>query len=139
VARKTAAVEQGAERGRILGDGTNLARDLANEPANLMTPTIIANRAQEVATDSGLECKIIERAEAERLKMGSYLSVSNGSVQPPKFIVLTYRGGRGNRFVGLIGKGITFDTGGISLKPAEGMQSMKGDMSGAASVIGAMQ
>ena len=138
-------VQRGVERGRILADATNLARDLANEPANLMTPTIVAERAQAMASEAGLECTIIERAEAERLGMGSYLSVANGSEQPPKFIVLRYRaaggarGGRGGRTVGLIGKGITFDTGGISLKPREGMERMKGDMSGAAAVIGAMQ
>jgi leucyl aminopeptidase len=132
------ALQRGAERGAILAEAQNFARDLANEPANLMTPTVIAGRAQQLAADSAIECKIIERAEAERLKMGSYLSVSNGSVQPPKFIVLTYRGGRGSRFTGLIGKGITFDTGGISIKPAAGMESMKADMTGAAAVIGAI-
>jgi leucyl aminopeptidase len=124
--------------GQILAEAQNLTRDLANEPANLMTPTILAARAQRLASDRGLECKVIERAEAERLKMGAYLSVANGSVQPPKFIVLTYRGGRGNRFIGLIGKGITFDSGGISIKPGAGMESMKGDMTGAAAVLGAM-
>jgi leucyl aminopeptidase len=105
-----------------------------------MTPTIIANRAQQMASEVGLECRIIERAEAERLKMGSYLSVAAGSIQPPKFIVLTYNGAKAKgQYIGLIGKGITFDTGGISLKPGAGMEAMKGDMSGAASVIGAMQ
>ncbi len=139
VARKLAAVRTGAELGSVVAEAQNLARDLGNEPANLMTPTHMAAEAQRVASEAGLECKIIERAEAERLKMGSYLSVAAGSVQPPKFIVLTYRGSRGNRFIGLLGKGITFDTGGTSLKPAAGMESMKGDMTGAASVIGAMQ
>lgn len=129
----------GTLEGVILAEAQNLARDLGNEPANLMTPSILAARAQRLASEHGLECKVIERAEAERLKMGSYLSVTNGSVQPPKFIVLTYRGGRGNRFIGLVGKGITFDTGGISLKPGAGMESMKGDMTGAAAVIAAME
>ncbi|MSQ42514.1 MAG: leucyl aminopeptidase, partial [Dehalococcoidia bacterium] len=136
--RKAGALRRGVEEGVILGDATNFARDLANEPANLMTPTIITARAQQLAAETGLECKIIERAEAERLKMGSYLSVANGSVQPPKFIVLTYHGARGGRTLALVGKGITFDTGGISIKPAEGMEAMKGDMSGAASVIAAV-
>ena len=135
---RRAAVGRGAARGVILAEAQNIARDMANEPANLMTPTIIAGRAQQLAADSSIECKIIERAEAERLKMGSYLSVSNGSVQPPKFIVLTYRGGRGSDFTALIGKGITFDTGGISIKPAAGMEAMKADMTGAAAVIGAI-
>ncbi|MFA7249906.1 MAG: leucyl aminopeptidase [Dehalococcoidia bacterium] len=136
--RRAAAVRRGVEEGVILGEATNYARDLANEPANLMTPTIVAARAQQLAAEYGLECKVIERAEAERLKMGSYLSVANGSAQPPKFIVLTYRGGGTGRPVALVGKGITFDTGGISLKPAENMDAMKGDMSGAASVIAAI-
>ncbi len=137
--RKLAALERGVEAGRILAEATNFTRDLANEPANLMTPTIVAERAQAVAAETGLECTIIERAEAERLGMGSYLSVANGSVQPPKFIVLRYRNGGRARPIGLVGKGITFDTGGISLKPGAGMERMKGDMTGAACVIGAMQ
>ena len=134
-ARRASAAQRGVEQGTILGEMTNFARDLANEPANLMTPTIMAARAQQLAAEVGIECTIIERAEAERLKMGSYLSVSNGSAQPPKFIVLNYRGGGSGRPIALIGKGITFDTGGISIKPAENMDAMKGDMSGAASVI----
>ena len=138
-ARRVTAARRGVERGTIMAEAQNFARDLGNEPANLMTPTIMAARAQQLAAEVGLECTIIERAEAERLKMGSYLSVSNGSVQPPKFIVLNYRGGgpRG-RTIALVGKGITFDTGGISIKPAADMDAMKGDMSGAAVVIGAI-
>lgn len=137
--RKAAAIRRGVERGSIMAEAQNFARDLGNEPANLMTPTIMAARAQQLAAEVGLECTIIERAEAERLKMGSYLSVSNGSVQPPKFIVLNYRGaGPRGRTIALVGKGITFDTGGISLKPAADMDAMKGDMSGAAVVIGAI-
>lgn len=137
-ARRTTAAQRAAEEGVILGEQTNFARDMANEPANLMTPTIVAARAQQMAADLGIDCTIIERAEAERLKMGSYLSVANGSAQPPKFIVLTYRGAGNGRPIALVGKGITFDTGGISIKPAEGMDAMKGDMSGAASVIAAI-
>jgi len=138
VARRVTAATRGVEEGVILGEMTNYARDLQNEPANLMTPTIMAARAQQLAAELGLECSIIERAEAERLKMGSYLSVANGSAQPPKFIVLTYRGAGNGRPIALVGKGITFDTGGISIKPAENMDAMKGDMSGAASVIAAI-
>jgi len=138
-ARKATQSRAGVAEGVILGEATNFARDLGNEPSNLMTPTIVASRAQQMATELGLECRIIERAEAERLKMGSYLSVANGSVQPPKFIVLTYTGlRRKGGYIGLVGKGITFDTGGISLKPAEGMEAMKGDMTGAATVLGAI-
>ncbi|MCK9486619.1 MAG: leucyl aminopeptidase [Dehalococcoidia bacterium] len=138
-ARRATQARRGAEAGVIVAEATNMMRDMANEPANLMTPTIIAARAQQMAAETGVECTVIERAEAERLKMGSFLSVSNGSIQPPKFIVLTYNGAKTRgRYVGLVGKGITFDTGGISLKPAEGMEAMKGDMSGAATVISAM-
>ncbi len=137
--RRANAIGRGVEVGTAIAEATCLARDLENEPANLMTPTIVAQRAQQIATEGGLECRIIERAEAERLGMGSYLSVSNGSVQPPKFIVLTYRGTRSRNFLGLVGKGITFDSGGISLKPGAGMESMKADMSGAATVLATMQ
>ncbi len=138
-ARAATAAERGVAQGIAMADATNFARDLANEPANLMTPTIMATHAQEMASREGLECTIIERAEAERLGMGSYLSVANGSHQPPKFIVLRYRGrGAQSAPIALIGKGITFDTGGTSIKPAAGMERMKGDMSGAASVLGAM-
>ena len=137
-ARRARAAARGASTGAILGEAQNVTRDLANSPANLMTPSDLAERAQATAEEHGLECEIIERADAERLGMNSYLSVSQGSQQPPKFIVLRYRGGRGNRSVGLVGKGITFDSGGISLKPAANMERMKGDMSGAAAVIGAI-
>jgi len=138
--RRAAAVRRGVEAGVIVAEGVNTMRDMANEPANLMTPTVIATRAQQIASDLGIECRIIERAEAERLGMGSYLSVAQGSIQPPKFIVLTYNGAKTKgRYIGLVGKGITFDTGGISLKPAANMEAMKGDMSGAATVIGAIQ
>jgi leucyl aminopeptidase len=138
-ARQAQAVGRGLERGRILAEATNEARDLENAPANLMTPTDIASHALELADDVGLECTVIERAEAERLGMGSYLSVAAGSVQPPKFIVLRYRGAGRARPLALVGKGITFDSGGISLKPGAGMEAMKADMSGAASVIAAMR
>ena len=138
-ARQQAATARGVEVGRVMGEATNLARDLGNESANRMTPTDVAEEAMRVAGEHGLECQIIERSEAERLGMGSYLSVSNGSVEPPKFIVLRYHGAarRGN-YVALVGKGITFDSGGISIKPAAGMEAMKWDMCGAASVIGAI-
>ena len=137
-ARRARDAAEGAARGAILAEAQNFSRDLANSPANLMTPSDIAERAQARADELGLECEVIERAAAERMGMRSYLSVAQGSQQPPKFIVLRYRGGRGRRSVGLVGKGITFDTGGISLKPAASMERMKGDMSGAAAVIGAI-
>ncbi len=137
-ARRARAAEPGVRRGAILAEAQNFTRDLANSPANLMTPSDVAARAQARADELGLECEVIERAAAERMGMNSYLSVAQGSQQPPKFIVLRYRGGRGRRSVGLVGKGITFDTGGISLKPPANMERMKGDMSGAAAVIGAI-
>ena len=136
---RATALRRGVEQGLIAAQATNLARDLENEPANMMTPSIMAGRAQEIASEHGIECTIIERAEAERLGMGSYLSVAAGSVQPPKFIVLNYRGGGRAQPIALIGKGITFDSGGISLKPGAGMPAMKADMSGAATVIAAME
>ena len=142
---RAARVRAGVERGLVLADAQNLARDLANSPANLMTPTHMAERAEAIASETGIECEIIERDEAERLGMGSYLSVAQGSRQPPKFIVLRHRGaedagdGDDTGGIALIGKGITFDSGGISIKPAANMERMKADMSGAAAVLGAMQ
>ncbi|MEE8421969.1 MAG: M17 family peptidase N-terminal domain-containing protein, partial [Dehalococcoidia bacterium] len=112
-ARRVAQLRRGVQTGTVLAEAANLARDLENEPANLMTPSVMAGHARDVASAHGLECTIIERAEAERLGMGSYLSVSSGSVQPPKFIVLNYRGGGRARPIALVGKGITFDSGGL--------------------------
>lgn len=135
---KLKALRRGAERGRILGQGTNHARDMANEPANQLTPTLMAERAQSLAKDAGIECQVLERAEMEKMGMGALLGVAAGSVQPPKLIVLRYRGGDARDTIGLLGKGITFDSGGISIKPAAGMEEMKGDMSGGAAVISAL-
>ncbi|HYM15051.1 MAG TPA: leucyl aminopeptidase [Dehalococcoidia bacterium] len=135
---KLAALEAAVARGAIVAEAANFARDLANEPANVLTPTELAARAEAMARDHGLGCHVYERAWAEQMGMGSFLSVARGSAQPPKFIVLTYQGAGEARPFGLIGKGITFDTGGISIKPAAGMEEMKGDMSGGACVIAAM-
>ena len=134
-----AAISEGINKGKILAEATNNARTLGNQPANFMTPTLMAQNAESLADKYNIECQIIEQDEAERLGMGSYLSVAHGSVEPPKFIILKYHGlpRRGN-YLTLIGKGITFDTGGISLKPAAGMEAMKWDMSGAAVVINAI-
>jgi len=131
------ALRRGVERGVILAEAANFARDLANEPSNVLTPTELAERAQSWAKDAGLECEVRDRAWAEEQGMGSFLGVAQGSEQPPKFIVLRYRGG-GPTHLALVGKGITFDTGGISIKPAAGMEEMKGDMSGGAAVIAAL-
>jgi len=112
---------------------------MANEPANKMTPTIVAQEARALAKEAGVEIEVLDRKKCEALGMGSYLSVAQGSHQPPQFIVLRYRGRGGKGFdLGMVGKGITFDSGGISIKPNEGMYHMKADMTGAASVIAAI-
>lgn len=138
-AGKVDRIAAGAARGVVLAEATNLARDLANEPANHLTPTDLAARAAEVAQADGLECEILEREQMEQKGMGSLLSVAKGSAQPPKLIRLGYRGRGGEGWdLALVGKGITFDTGGISIKPAANMEAMKADMTGAASVIAAI-
>ena len=133
-------LKEGCEVGRILAEATILARDLDNEPGNYMTPTDLANAAEKVAADFGLECKIFEKKDIEEMGMGGLLGVARGSAQPPKLIVLKYQGDkRSKRTVGLVGKGLTFDSGGISIKPSEGMGDMKGDMAGGAAVISALR
>jgi len=128
-----------------IGEGQNFARELANEPSNRLTPTIMAARAQAMARAAGLECELIDAARARELKMGAFLGVAQGSSEPPVMMVLRYRPrpaanpAAPARVLGLIGKGITFDTGGISIKPADGMEKMKYDMAGGAAVLGAMQ
>lgn len=138
---KIPALQEGVRIGRIMAEGTMLARDMANEPANIMTPTRMSEIARQVADADGLEASVLERKDMDDLKMGALVGVAKGSHQPPKLIILKYNGDPDNASnnLGLIGKGITFDTGGISLKPAGGMEDMKGDMSGGASVIGALQ
>jgi leucyl aminopeptidase len=131
------ALRRGVERGVALAEAANFARDLANEPSNVLTPSVLADRASAWAKDAGLECEVFDKAWMEQQGMGALLGVAQGSEQPPKFIVLRYRGG-GSQHLALVGKGITFDTGGISIKPAAGMEEMKGDMSGGAAVIGAI-
>lgn len=134
-----AALERGCRTGRIMAQATNLARDMANEPANFMTPSDMARIALQVAGEYGLECYVLEQSDMERLEMGALLGVARGSTQPPKFIVLNYKGGAKKGAIGLVGKGITFDSGGISIKPSERMGDMKGDMAGGAAVIAAMR
>ena len=137
------ALRQGAERGRIIGESVNFTRDLANEPGGYLTPTILAGRAQEVAKQFGLSIDVLDQKRMEKLGMGSLLSVSRGSDEPPKLIVMKYEprraGRKQNGLLALVGKGITFDSGGISLKPGENMELMKYDMTGAATVIGTMR
>ncbi len=134
------ALEAGVNRGTILGEAVNFARRLAVTPANDMTPTILADEATKAAKESGLDVEVFDEARARSEGMGSFLSVAQGSVQPPKFIIMRYNGDPGSKeLVALVGKGITFDTGGISLKPPERMEEMKYDMSGGAGVIAAMR
>ena len=140
-ATKLKAMKAGAERGEILANATNLARDLTNEPGNTLTPTRLADAAKHVAKATGLEFEVIDREKAKKLGMGAFLGVAQGSDEPPCIILLRYTGGgkKSAPGLGLIGKAITFDSGGISLKPSENMQDMKGDMAGGAAVIAAMQ
>ncbi len=135
------ALELGVARGKVMADAAILARDMVNEPANVMTPTRMAEVAGSVADAGGLSLTILEASEMRELGMGALLGVAQGSDQPPKLIVLNYTGDPDNpaNNLGLVGKGITFDTGGISLKQPGGMEAMKGDMAGGASVIAAMQ
>jgi leucyl aminopeptidase len=134
------ALSQGSERGRIIAEAVSFCRDLGNEPPNVLTPTEFANRSRAMAESCGMECEILEREQMQELGMGCLLGVAQGSAQPPKFIILRYKGDPGGApGLALVGKGITFDTGGISIKPAAGMEAMKMDMCGAAAVIAAMQ
>ena len=139
-ASRVPVIESGLERGRIIAEAAALARDMVNEPPNHMTPTHIADIAAGLASEHGLESTILDSPQMEELGMGGLLGVAKGSVEPPKFIVLTYRGDPDNpdNNLGLLGKGITMDTGGISLKTSAAMFSMKSDMSGAAAVVSAI-
>ncbi|MFH1169081.1 MAG: leucyl aminopeptidase [Chloroflexota bacterium] len=133
------AVQQGCNRGTVLAEAANLARDLVNEPSNYMTPANMAEAARKLAESYGLEITVLEREQMAEQGMGALLGVAQGSHQPPKFIVLRYKGsGAGGIDMALVGKGITFDSGGISIKPSEKMEEMKGDMAGGASVMAAI-
>jgi len=136
---KLEAIREGVERGTIMATAANHTRDLANEPANALPPATLAERAQELSKDAGLECEVFDEKKLQELGMGALMSVGIGSEKPPRFVIMKYRGDPdSDETMGLLGKGITFDSGGISIKPAAGMEAMKGDMSGAAAVIGAM-
>jgi leucyl aminopeptidase len=127
-------------RGTAIAEGVALAKDLGNLPANVCTPTYLAEQAIELGKRQGLKVEILDKQEIEKLGMGSFLAVAQGSKQPPKLIVMEYQGGkRDSPPIALVGKGITFDTGGISIKPAAEMDEMKFDMCGAASVFGTMK
>jgi leucyl aminopeptidase len=137
----TPTLERAVERGRVLGESSNLARDLCNEPANVLTPSVFADRGAQICRDAGLSVEILDEDEIVRLQMGLLLGVSKGSAEPPRVLVMKHEpaGAPSSPVLGLIGKGITFDTGGISIKPADGMERMKDDMAGGAAVICAMR
>jgi leucyl aminopeptidase len=132
----------GVERGRIIGEAVNLARDLINEPSSTLTPTELAERARETATRFGLDIDVLDETRMKEMGMGALLGVARGSDEPARLITLRYTpegvGHAGSEVIAIVGKGITFDSGGISIKPAEGMEKMKYDMSGAASTLAAM-
>jgi len=129
-------LEQGSNLGRILAEATALARDMVNEPSNYMTPDHMVGVAKGLADSYGLDLKVLEKDQMQELGMGALLGVARGSVEPPKFITLFYRGSDSPEIdLALVGKGITFDSGGISIKPSEKMEEMKGDMAGGAAVM----
>jgi len=134
------ALEEGLARGRAISAGVTLAREWANRPGNHCTPTHLAKAATQLAKSHGLKVEVLERRDVEKLGMGAFLCVAQGSTEPLKFIVLRWTGAaKGDAPVVLVGKGITFDTGGISLKPGGEMDEMKFDMAGAASVLGTLR
>jgi len=133
------ALTQGCSKGKIMAEAANLARDMANEPANFMTPSDMAAAATDIAGKYGLALEVLEKEQMKELGMGALLGVAQGSHQPPKFIIMNYKGSdKEDIDIALVGKGITFDSGGISIKPSQGMGDMKGDMAGGAAVLGAM-
>ena len=135
-----AGTEEAIERGRILAECTNQAREMANEPGNALTPRVFAQRACEIAGSAGLTAEVLDEDRIAALEMGMLLGVARGSQEPPRVVVLRHEpaDAASDIVLGLVGKGITFDTGGISIKPAENMDKMKDDMSGGAAVICAM-
>ena len=136
-----ATLARAVERGRVLAECSNLARQLANEPGNALTPTVFAQRAAEIGRAAGLAVEVLNEREISELGMGLLLGVARGSSEPPRLITLKYDppGAPPTPVLGLVGKGITFDTGGISIKPADGMERMKDDMAGGAAVACAMR
>src|SRR5215472_15206934 len=134
-------LQAAVDEARIIGESQNLTRTLVNEPSNRMTPTVLADHAKKMAQEVGLKCEVYGADKIKELKMGAFWSVAQGSDEPPALIVLKYEpaGAPEKPVLGLVGKGITFDTGGISIKPADGMEKMKYDMAGGATMIGAMR
>ncbi len=138
---KLADLQLGVERGMVMADAVTVCRNMVNEPGNRMTPSRMAERALKAADDSGLEIEVLDTADLEALGMGAFLGVAQGSKEPPKLIVMKYEGDPENadNNLAIVGKGITFDSGGISIKPSANMGDMKGDMAGGAAVISAMK
>ena len=135
------ALQAAMKQGRIIGEAQNFTRDLVNEPGNRMTPTILAERAQKMCDEVGLQCEVFGGDKIRELKMGAFWSVAQGSDEDPKMIIMRYEPADAPEkpVLGLVGKGITFDSGGISIKPSDGMEKMKYDMAGGAAMIGAMR
>src|SRR6266481_7901820 len=139
---ETAAIQKGMARGRIIAESQNFTRDLVNEPSNKLTPRVLAEKAEAMAKEAGLAVEILDEKKIADLKMGALLSVAQGSAEPPRFIVVTYTPANpkpGAPVIGLVGKAVTFDTGGGSIKPADGMEKMKYDMAGGATMLGVMR
>jgi leucyl aminopeptidase len=134
-------LQRAMEEGRIVGESQNFTRELVNEPSNRLTPTMLADRAKSMCQSLDLRCEVMGPDKIKELKMGAFWSVAQGSDEEPRLIVMRYdpQGTPEKPVLGLVGKGITFDTGGISIKPAEGMEKMKYDMAGGAAMIGAMR
>ena len=133
------SLERAVDKARVVAEAASLARTMVDEPANHMTPSRMAEAAKEIAGKYDLEFKVFDREDMEAMGMGALLGVARGSNEPPKLMTLSYRGdGRSEEALGFLGKGITFDSGGISIKPSEGMGEMKGDMAGAAAVVAAL-
>ncbi|MEO6909625.1 MAG: leucyl aminopeptidase [Edaphobacter sp.] len=142
-----AEIQEGFDEGAIVAAAQNFTRSLVNEPGNVLTPAVLGQRAAAMCAEMGLKCEVFSTEKLHELKMGAFWAVAQGSVEPPALIVMTYEPKQEKGSVpakdapvlGLVGKGITFDTGGISIKPADGMEKMKYDMAGAGAMIGAMR
>ncbi len=138
-AEEVRSIGDGIRRGKIVSEAVCMARDLVNGPSNAITPTALAEKARQIATAEGFEFQVFEVSQAETMGMGAFVAVAKGSQEPGKFITLEYNRDKGFDTIALVGKGITFDSGGISIKPSERMERMKDDMSGAAAVLATMQ
>jgi leucyl aminopeptidase len=140
IEKENREIKKGLDDGIKISEAVYLARDMINHPANTATPTYLSEQAKRIARKSGIKCKILNKADMERLKMGALLAVARGSDEPPKFIIIEYNGGKkGEPPVLIAGKGLTFDSGGISIKPSEKMEEMKHDMAGGAAAICAIK